>query len=113
VLGGNVEKQVDLLQEKEDVTEPIRKAASRSCAASGRTSQPGDRCGRLHIIARSGTRPSHRQPAARPLGPAGRPGLVRALHVARGSAAAHLRRERVNAIMQRLGMPGEPIEHGW
>ena len=46
-------------------------------------------------------------------GPPGRSGLVALLPVARGSAAAHLRRRAARrGIMQRLKMPeGEPIEH--
>ena len=57
--------------------------------------------------------PPHRQPAARPLRPPGRPRLLALLPLARRRPDAHLRRPSASqGIMERLGMEeGEPIEH--
>ena len=95
VLGGNVEKQVDIVDADEKIPpRTTSSSASTSCARNGR------RC-TTQVIA--GGRPAHhrhraprvaphRQPAARPLRPPGRPGQLALLPVAGGSAAAHLRR---------------------
>jgi preprotein translocase subunit SecA len=67
--------------------------------------------GGLHIV---GTERHESRRIDNQLRGAGRQGvgIVAFLPVARGSAAARLRRRRLGSIMQRLKMPeGEPIEH--
>jgi preprotein translocase subunit SecA len=115
VLGGNVEKQVDLLQEKEDV-EPADKETgiaklrhewqdlhNQVIAAGG-----------LHIIGteRHEARRIDNQLRGRS-GRQGDPGSSRFYLSLEDPLLRIFAGERVNAIMQRLGMPeGEPIEHG-
>jgi preprotein translocase subunit SecA len=115
VLGGNVEKQVDLLREKEDV-EPAEKETrigtlrrewqdlhNQVIAAGG-----------LHIIGteRHEARRIDNQLRGRS-GRQGDPGSSRFFLSLEDPLLRIFAGERVNAIMQRLGMPeGEPIEHG-
>ena len=91
VLGGNVEKQVEFIDADEKIAGPTTsRRASTSCAREWQS---------LHDAVVEGRRPAHhrhraprvaphRQPAARPLRPPGRPGQLALLPVARGSAAA-------------------------
>jgi preprotein translocase subunit SecA len=115
VLGGNVEKQVDLLQEKDDV-DPAEKETrigtlrrewqdlhNQVIAAGG-----------LHIIGteRHEARRIDNQLRGRS-GRQGDPGSSRFFLSLEDPLLRIFAGERVNAIMQRLGMPeGEPIEHG-
>jgi preprotein translocase subunit SecA len=115
VLGGNVEKQVDLLREKEDV-DPAEKEIrigtlrrewqdlhNQVIAAGG-----------LHIIGteRHEARRIDNQLRGRS-GRQGDPGSSRFYLSLEDPLLRIFAGERVNAIMQRLGMPeGEPIEHG-
>ena len=95
VLGGNVEKQVKFVEADEAI------AGRREGARASQ--QLHDEWQGLHDEGQGRGRPAHhrhraprvaphRQPAARPLRPPGRPGLVALLPVARRSADAHLRR---------------------
>jgi preprotein translocase subunit SecA len=115
VLGGNVEKQVDLLQEKEDV-EPADK---ESGITKLRQEWQGLHnqviaAGGLHIIGteRHEARRIDNQLRGRS-GRQGDPGSSRFFLSLEDPLLRIFAGERVNAIMQRLGMPeGEPIEHG-
>ncbi len=114
VLGGNVEKQIDLVRDKDDV-EPAEKARriselrhewqdlhNRVIAAGG-----------LHIIGteRHEARRIDNQLRGRS-GRQGDPGSSRFYLSLEDPLLRIFAGERVNAIMQRLGMPeGEPIEH--
>ncbi|HUL91736.1 MAG TPA: preprotein translocase subunit SecA [Burkholderiales bacterium] len=115
VLGGNVEKQVDLAREKEDPSDPgmeVRIATLRRewqdlhnqvIAAGG-----------LHIIGteRHEARRIDNQLRGRS-GRQGDPGSSRFFLSLEDPLLRIFAGERVNAIMERLGMPeGEPIEHG-
>jgi preprotein translocase subunit SecA len=115
VLGGNVEKQVDLLQEKEDV-EPADKESG--IAKLRREWQDLHNqviaAGGLHIIGteRHEARRIDNQLRGRS-GRQGDPGSSRFYLSLEDPLLRIFAGERVNAIMQRLGMPeGEPIEHG-
>jgi len=115
VLGGNVEKQVDLVRDKDDLdtTEKERHISelrrewqdlhNRVIAAGG-----------LHIIGteRHEARRIDNQLRGRS-GRQGDPGSSRFYLSLEDPLLRIFAGERVNAIMQRLGMPeGEPIEHG-
>ena len=115
VLGGNVEKQIDLVREKDDLdaAEMERRINelrhewqdlhNRVIAAGG-----------LHIIGteRHEARRIDNQLRGRS-GRQGDPGSSRFFLSLEDPLLRIFAGERVNAIMQRLGMPeGEPIEHG-
>jgi len=115
VLGGNVEKQIDLVREKDDLgaAEKERRISelrhewqdlhNRVIAAGG-----------LHIIGteRHEARRIDNQLRGRS-GRQGDPGSSRFFLSLEDPLLRIFAGERVNAIMQRLGMPeGEPIEHG-
>jgi preprotein translocase subunit SecA len=114
VLGGNVEKQVDVVREEDlDAAEKERRIAklreewqdlhNRVIAAGG-----------LHIIGteRHEARRIDNQLRGRS-GRQGDPGSSRFYLSLEDPLLRIFAGERVNAIMQRLGMPeGEPIEHG-
>ncbi len=115
VLGGNVEKQIDLVRDKDDLdaAEKERRIGelrrewqdlhNRVIAAGG-----------LHIIGteRHEARRIDNQLRGRS-GRQGDPGSSRFYLSLEDPLLRIFAGERVNAIMQRLGMPeGEPIEHG-
>jgi preprotein translocase subunit SecA len=115
VLGGNVEKQIDLVRDKDDLdaAEKERRIKelrhewqdlhNRVIAAGG-----------LHIIGteRHEARRIDNQLRGRS-GRQGDPGSSRFYLSLEDPLLRIFAGERVNAIMQRLGMPeGEPIEHG-
>ena len=94
VLGGTLEPLILDAARRRDAD---RRAEGRADQDDARRvagpPQRGDRRRRAaHHRHRAPRVAAHRQPAARPLRPPGRPGLVALLPVARGSAAAHLRR---------------------
>jgi len=115
VLGGNVEKQIDLVRDKDDL-DAVQKERritelrhewqdlhNRVIAAGG-----------LHIIGteRHEARRIDNQLRGRS-GRQGDPGSSRFYLSLEDPLLRIFAGERVNAIMQRLGMPeGEPIEHG-
>jgi preprotein translocase subunit SecA len=115
VLGGNVEKQVDLLREKEDIGD----AEKESGVATLRREWQGLHnqviaAGGLHIIGteRHEARRIDNQLRGRS-GRQGDPGSSRFFLSLEDPLLRIFAGERVNAIMERLGMPeGEPIEHG-
>ena len=115
VLGGNVEKQVDLLREKEDLGD----ADKESGVATLRREWQGLHnqviaAGGLHIIGteRHEARRIDNQLRGRS-GRQGDPGSSRFFLSLEDPLLRIFAGERVNAIMERLGMPeGEPIEHG-
>ena len=94
VLGGNVEKAVEAVE----ADESLDAAAKQQKIAELRTQWQKDHefvvgAGRpAHHRHRAPRVAPHRQPAARPLGPPGRPGLVALLPEPGRSADAHLRR---------------------
>ena len=115
VLGGNVEKQIDLVRDKDDLDAPAKERRigelrrewqdlhNRVIAAGG-----------LHIIGteRHEARRIDNQLRGRS-GRQGDPGSSRFYLSLEDPLLRIFAGERVNAIMQRLGMPeGEPIEHG-
>ncbi|HET7201201.1 MAG TPA: preprotein translocase subunit SecA [Burkholderiales bacterium] len=115
VLGGNVEKQVDLLREKEDLDD-----AEKELGISKLRREWQDlhneviAAGGLHIIGteRHEARRIDNQLRGRS-GRQGDPGSSRFYLSLEDPLLRIFAGERVNAIMQRLGMPeGEPIEHG-
>jgi preprotein translocase subunit SecA len=113
VLGGNVEKQIDLLPLRRM---PDERARARVAELRGRVAEaarPGDRRRRpAHHRHRAPRVAPHRQPAARPLRPPGRPGLSRFYLSLEDPLLRIFAGERLNAIMDRLKMPeGEAIEH--
>jgi hypothetical protein len=95
VLGGNVEKQIQAWRPtRPGRLPPRRQRASSNCGrvagtARGQVKAAGRPAHHRHRAARE---PPHRQPAARPLGPPGRPGLVALLPEPGRPADAHLRR---------------------
>ena len=94
VLGGNVENQIKIIDA--DPRSPTTTSVARAKKLHDEWQGLHDAVkaqGGLRIIAteRHGVAP-HRQPAAWPLGPPGRPGLFALLPVARRFADAHLRR---------------------
>ena len=94
VLGGNVEKQCDFVEADEKLAPEEKQTAHRDAARRmAGAARPGGEGGRpAHHRHRAPRVAAHRQPAARPLRPPGRPGQLALLHGARGPAAAHLRR---------------------
>jgi len=115
VLGGNVEKQIDLVRDKDDLDAAAKERRigelrrewqdlhNRVIAAGG-----------LHIIGteRHEARRIDNQLRGRS-GRQGDPGSSRFYLSLEDPLLRIFAGERVNAIMQRLGMPeGEPIEHG-
>ena len=92
-LGGNVEMRVkqeidpDAPPEAREAQEAVDPRRSRRFQAEGdRRRRP------LHHRHRAARKPPHRQPAARPLRPPGRPGPVEVLPVPAGRSHAHFRR---------------------
>ena len=120
VLGGNVEKQIRDASRPTRRSTPRTKAARdrRSCATSGRrcTTQVVEAGRPAHHRHRAPRVAAHRQPAARPLRPPGRPGLARASTCrSKTRCCASSPATACSAIMERLKMPeGEAIErrHG-
>jgi preprotein translocase subunit SecA len=115
VLGGNVEKQVDLVRAAADVTEPEK---SRRIDELRREWQGVHNqviaAGGLHIIGteRHESRRIDNQLRGRS-GRQGDPGSSRFYLSLEDPLLRIFAGDRVNAIMQRLGMPeDEPIEHG-
>jgi len=115
VLGGNVEKQVDLLREKGDLDDAEKE---RGIGKLRREWQDLHNqviaAGGLHIIGteRHEARRIDNQLRGRS-GRQGDPGSSRFYLSLEDPLLRIFAGERVNAIMQRLGMPeGEPIEHG-
>jgi len=115
VLGGNVEKQVDLLRDREEVD-----AAEKERGIGKLRREWQDlhnqviAAGGLHIIGteRHEARRIDNQLRGRS-GRQGDPGSSRFYLALEDPLLRIFAGERVNAIMQRLGMPeGEPIEHG-
>jgi preprotein translocase subunit SecA len=115
VLGGNVEKQIDLVREKDDLD-----AAEKERRISELRHEWQDlhnrviAAGGLHIIGteRHEARRIDNQLRGRS-GRQGDPGSSRFYLSLEDPLLRIFAGERVNAIMQRLGMPeGEPIEHG-
>jgi preprotein translocase subunit SecA len=115
VLGGNVEKQIDLVREKDDLD-----AAEKERRISELRREWQDlhnrviAAGGLHIIGteRHEARRIDNQLRGRS-GRQGDPGSSRFYLSLEDPLLRIFAGERVNAIMQRLGMPeGEPIEHG-
>ena len=94
VLGGNVENQIKAFEADPAVDRRrqgrARAAAARRMAGPARQGQGPGRP--AHHRDRAPRVAPHRQPAARPLRPPGRPGLVALLPLARRLADAHLRR---------------------
>jgi preprotein translocase subunit SecA len=114
VLGGNVEKAIEAIEADEGARRSAKQARIAECAPNGRRTTSSWCAGRpAHHRHRAPRVAPHRQPAARPLGPPGRPGLVALLPEPGRSADAHLRGRPRAAIMDRLKMPdGEAIEAG-
>jgi hypothetical protein len=94
VLGGNVEKLVEAVEADESLDDAARAGAHRraarpmaegprACQGAGRPAHHRHRAARVA---------PHRQPAARPLRPPGRPGLLALLPEPGRPADAHLRR---------------------
>jgi len=115
VLGGNVEKQIDLVRAKEDLD-----AAGKERRIAELRTEWQDlhnrviAAGGLHIIGteRHEARRIDNQLRGRS-GRQGDPGSSRFYLSLEDPLLRIFAGERVNAIMQRLGMPeGEPIEHG-
>ena len=68
----------------------------------------------LHHRHRAAREPAHRQPAPRPLRPPGRPRPLALLPVAAGRPDAHLLAERMDGMLQKLGLKeDEAIIHPW
>ena len=115
VLGGNVEKQVDLLQEKEDVADADKESGIAKLRREWQDlHNQVIASGGLHIIGteRHEARRIDNQLRGRS-GRQGDPGSSRFYLSLEDPLLRIFAGERVNAIMQRLGMPeGEPIEHG-
>jgi len=115
VLGGNVEKQIDLVRDKDD----LGAAEKESRIEELRREWQGLHneviaSGGLHIIGteRHEARRIDNQLRGRS-GRQGDPGSSRFFLSLEDPLLRIFAGERVNAIMQRLGMPeGEPIEHG-
>ena len=95
VLGGSIEPQILKLREDETLDAEREGARDRrSCAPTGRRATTRSiKAGGLHIVGteRHESRRIDNQLRGR-AGPPGRPGHLALLPVARGSAAAHLRR---------------------
>src|SRR5213592_3099044 len=105
VLGGNVEKQIDLVRDKDDLD---------AAGKERRISELRHKWQGLHIIGteRHEARRIDNQLRGRS-GRQGDPGSSRFYLSLEDPLLRIFAGERVNAIMQRLGMPeGEPIEHG-
>ncbi|HEY6239259.1 MAG TPA: preprotein translocase subunit SecA, partial [Burkholderiales bacterium] len=115
VLGGNLEKQIDPVREKEDLdaTEKERRIDELRREWQGLHNDV-IAAGGLHIIGteRHEARRIDNQLRGRS-GRQGDPGSSRFYLSLEDPLLRIFAGERVNAIMQRLGMPeGEPIEHG-
>jgi preprotein translocase subunit SecA len=115
VLGGNVEKQVDLLREKEDLSNAEKETRVGTLRREWQDlHNQVIAAGGLHIIGteRHEARRIDNQLRGRS-GRQGDPGSSRFYLSLEDPLLRIFAGERVNAIMQRLGMPeGEPIEHG-
>jgi preprotein translocase subunit SecA len=115
VLGGNVEKQVDLLREKDDVASVERETRIGTLRREWQDlHNQVIAAGGLHIIGteRHEARRIDNQLRGRS-GRQGDPGSSRFYLSLEDPLLRIFAGERVNAIMERLGMPeGEPIEHG-
>ena len=115
VLGGNVEKQVDLLREKEDLSDVEKETRVGTLRREWQDlHNQVIAAGGLHIIGteRHEARRIDNQLRGRS-GRQGDPGSSRFYLSLEDPLLRIFAGERVNAIMQRLGMPeGEPIEHG-
>jgi preprotein translocase subunit SecA len=115
VLGGNVEKQVDLLREKEDLGDAEKESGISKLRREWQDlHNEVIAAGGLHIIGteRHEARRIDNQLRGRS-GRQGDPGSSRFYLSLEDPLLRIFAGERVNAIMQRLGMPeGEPIEHG-
>jgi preprotein translocase subunit SecA len=115
VLGGNVEKQVDMSRATENLSE--EDLSRRIAQLRGEWQSLHDQvvaAGGLHIIGteRHESRRIDNQLRGRS-GRQGDPGSSRFYLSLEDPLLRIFAGERVNAIMQRLGMPeGEPIEHG-
>ena len=116
-LGGNADMRVvhelaDMPEgpEREEKEKAIRAEVERlkAAGAGARRRRP------LHHRHRAPREPAHRQPASRPLRPPGRPRLVALLPVAAGRPDAHLLAERMDGMLQKLGLKeDEAIVHPW
>ena len=115
VLGGNVEKQVDLLSEIEDLGDAERETRIETLRREWQDlHNQVIAAGGLHIIGteRHEARRIDNQLRGRS-GRQGDPGSSRFFLSLEDPLLRIFAGERVNAIMERLGMPeGEPIEHG-
>jgi preprotein translocase subunit SecA len=115
VLGGNVEKQVDLLREKEDLGDTEKEIRIGTLRREWQDlHNQVIAAGGLHIIGteRHEARRIDNQLRGRS-GRQGDPGSSRFFLSLEDPLLRIFAGDRVNAIMQRLGMPeGEPIEHG-
>ncbi|HZE11132.1 MAG TPA: preprotein translocase subunit SecA, partial [Burkholderiales bacterium] len=115
VLGGNVEKQVDLLREKEDIGDAEKESGVATLRREWQDlHNQVIAAGGLHIIGteRHEARRIDNQLRGRS-GRQGDPGSSRFFLSLEDPLLRIFAGDRVNAIMERLGMPeGEPIEHG-
>ena len=118
-LGGNFEMRV--AQEVDATWPEERKVAVARRRSSPRFNMTRRWCAKpaaLYVIGteRHESAP-HRQSAARPFGPAGRPGRIIVLPLARGRSHAHLRRRRhARALLTntQIGLrEGEALSHRW
>jgi preprotein translocase subunit SecA len=108
VLGGNVEKQIQFIEADESLS-PEQKAGQSAKLREEWQSRPAHHRHRTPRVA------PRRQPAARPFGTPGRPGLVALLPVARRPIAAHLRgrpRARRDGPPQDAGRRTDRSGHG-
>jgi preprotein translocase subunit SecA len=114
VLGGNVEKQIQIIEANPTCPKPRRPPSRRAARRMAVAARPrGQRRRPAHRRHRAPRIAPRRQPAARPFRPPGRSGLVALLPVAGRPLLRIFAGDRVRAIMERLKMPeGEPIEAG-
>jgi preprotein translocase subunit SecA len=91
-----------------------RARAPRSAPKSPRKREGAWQAGGSTSSAPSGTKPAHRQPAARPLRPPGRPRRSKFFLSLEDDLMRIFGSERMDGMLQRLGLKeGEAIVHPW
>jgi preprotein translocase subunit SecA len=113
-LGGNVEFKIMEAIAADPEATPRRSAPKIEAEHAADEQKVKDAGGLYRSGHRTPRKPPHRQPAARPVGPSGRPGAVFLLPQPRRRPDAHLRVRRLDKMLGTLGMKeGEAIVHPW
>jgi preprotein translocase subunit SecA len=113
-LGGNVEMKVleALAENPEADPDEMRARIEAEHAEEKAEGARGRRP--LRPCHRTPRKPAHRQPAARPVGPAGRPGAVLFFLSLEDDLMRIFGSERLDKVLSTLGMKeGEAIVHPW